>query len=68
MPDPQLGALHACSSSFVLALRNHINIVLGHVDGALDETAATDPRRKDLVEARHAASELAALVELRFTS
>jgi hypothetical protein len=67
MPDPQLAAMHGCSSSFVHALRHHIKMVLGRVDVALDETASTDPRRKDLLEARHAASEAAALVELKFT-
>jgi hypothetical protein len=67
MRNPQLMAVHACSGSFVHALRHHINVVLEYVDTALDETASTDPRRQDLLEARHAASEAAALLELKFT-
>ena len=56
------GAGKTVDAATIHLLNNHLGVILGFVELVLEETPEGDPRRRDLLEIKQAASSAVALI------
>jgi hypothetical protein len=60
--EPRHAGTNTLDAEKIHLLNNHLGVILGFVELALEETPEADPRRRDLIEIKQAATSAVALI------